>query len=355
MKQRYYDYRIIDGYNAPLRVIVGGRRLGKTFGCKRKVIEGFIEHGHRFVWIVENTVLQDRLQCNNGDLFFNNIVKYYNEYPNKRNIKIMSKLNNYRVDENIILKDKSGVVVKAGAIHINGVIAGYIIALSDFAKVKSNDFNEIKYFIFDEFIAEVLDKKTRDNPHKFISILESVLREHSSTIYMLSNTTNITDELAVRLGIDKQKKGTIRKIYDDIGLIAVVHLVDKDEYIEHMDEVNKSVSGRVASLLNEDRLHFNEFEKNQINLIRGGMGQFNRMYMLNIEGNLIELGRAGEAYYFRRGGQTTNPIIYNNFIFGEDNIKNNVRTILTVFKTYFDTYTTASLIYSAAGLNIKKS
>lgn len=259
----YYNWREIDGYNAPVTVVIGQRGLGKTFG---KVLEGcreFYESGVRFVYVVETQEDVKTLSQNKGERFFSAIKEYLETQTSNRQRKFydfMFGVESEIDDEQDELVDDERNKVIGGTIKINGETAGYIIALNSFGNLKRNNFTNIHLIIIDEFIPEEIDIRHLKMARKVASVVQTVARRKNVRIYMLGNSIRLDDVLLVKLHLDNMKLGEIRKIKDDKGLLVVGHYIDPKQYKEFTKASADSVSGRLATLLGEDNLDKNIFK-----------------------------------------------------------------------------------------------
>lgn len=257
----YYDWSKIDGYNAPVTIVVSRRGLGKTFGKVKMGVENFIDYKDRFIYVVENGEMIKELTKNSGEKFFCNLLKYYAEQDTARKRYYYNHLTSCEIEEvEDEDEDKRKVEAKiiGGTIKINGETAGYILDMNSFGNIKRNNFANVGLIIVDEFISEKLDKTTLDNPRRISSIIQSVLRLENIRIYLLGNTVRLDDPILARMGFKISKYGIYKK-YDKYGLFAVLHFVDPNDYTEFAEKHNKSVAGRFASMLGETNEEENKF------------------------------------------------------------------------------------------------
>lgn len=253
----FFSYRKIDSYNAKLRIILGGRGIGKTFGALKKAINSFKFNEKRFIYVVENLEMIKTLSQNLGEKFFANLIEYYKNSSIKKDIEVYNsffKINTSEVTENDILNK-----IQGGTIKINGTTAGYIVAFNDFSNIKRNNFSQVKYIIIDEFISEKIDIRTQSNAKKIVSIIQSICRLNDCIIYMLANTIRKNDNILKLLNIDNLKVGEFRLIKDSFGILGVAQYVDQNEYKEYNSKLERSVSGRIATLFKQDYLDKNIF------------------------------------------------------------------------------------------------
>lgn len=261
----YYNYRKIDGYNAPVNVIISKRGLGKTFGRIIRCIRRFKRTGKRFIYTVETDEMIDVLAQNKGEKFFAKIIEYLQNNESNNNIHLLdfiSEKTEVEESENIGLNQKSKI--KGGTIIINGETAGYIVSINGFAKLKRNNFINIGEIVIDEFIQENIDIRSLQNTYKVVSLIQSIARtDENVKVYLLGNSIRLNDNILIKLKLTNLKPGEFRKVSDKYGLLVVCHYVDNSQYKEFTEVANKSVAGRIANLTGENNLENNEF-KNDI-------------------------------------------------------------------------------------------
>lgn len=258
----FYNWRKVDGYNAPIIVVVAKRGIGKTFGRVLKSMRDYVNTGKRFVYVVETLDDVKTLSSNKGERFFAGVKEYLENSTSKRSRKLYTALfTDNEVDNGETdLEGYNGNKILGGTIKINNTTAGYIIALNAFGNLKRNNFTHIKTIIIDEFIPEDIDIRHLKMPYKVASVIQTVARRQDVKIYMLGNSIRLDDILLVRLGLSNMKPGEIRVIKDEYGPLIVGHFVDNNEYSEFTKEADKSVAGRLAKQLGEDNLERNEFK-----------------------------------------------------------------------------------------------
>ena len=259
----YYKWRSIEGYDAPIKVVISRRGLGKTFGKVKDAMFDFADNKDRFVYVVETFEDVKALSSNKGERFFASLKKYLQEKQSKRSQHYYSALfgqNSAEIEEGETdLVDKESNFIQGGTIKIGGETAGYLIAINSYGNLKRNNFVNIKTIIIDEFIPEEIDIRHLKMARKVASIIQTIARMQNVKIYMLGNSIRLDDILLVKLGLTNMKMGEIRVITDKYGPLVVGHYVNNDDYPEFVEEANKSIAGRFATLLGEDNLDKNEF------------------------------------------------------------------------------------------------
>lgn len=262
-KSMFYNWRMIEGYNAPVTVVISQRGLGKTFKRVYKVFAKFVKTGKRFVYVVETLDDIRALSQDHGARFFGAIKEYLETQTSNNKKRLYTALfeqkNDIEEGETDLI-DKEDNRVIGGTVKIGDVTAGYIIAVNSFGNLKRNNFVNIGDIIWDEFIPEEIDIRHLKAPKKLASVIQTVARRQNVHIYLLGNSIRLDDILLVRLKLDNMKPGEIRKVYDKYGLLLVAHYVDPKQYEEFTTIANASVSGRLSTLLGEDYLERNEFK-----------------------------------------------------------------------------------------------
>lgn len=256
----YYNWRKIDGYNAPINVVIGQRGVGKTFGKVKDAMRWYVDNGGRFVYVVETLEDVKTLSQNKGERFFAALKEHYSTAESKRGQRYYKALFEGVVDEGETdLVDEGLQKIRGGTIKIGEETAGYIIAINSYGQLKKNNFVNIKYVIIDEFIPEEIDVTHLKIARKIASVIQTVARRQNVKIYMMGNSIRLDDLLLVKLGCDNMRLGEVRKIKDKYGLLVVCEYIDPKDYEEYTQASNSSVAGRLATLLGEDNLDKNEF------------------------------------------------------------------------------------------------
>lgn len=258
----FYNWRKIEGYNAPINVVISQRGLGKTFGVVKKVLKDFVKSKDKFVYVVETQEDVKTLSSDKGARFFAGIKSFLANETSNNSKKLYSALfeNNAEIEEGETdLLDKNNEQVIGGTIKIGKETAGYLISLNNYGNLKRNNFDGVKTIIIDEFISEEIDIRHLKIGRKVVSVVQSVARRRNVKIYMLGNAIRLNDVLLVKMKINNMRMGEIRKIKDKKGVLIVAHYVNPNEYEEFSKASEDSVAGRLATLMGEDNLDKNTF------------------------------------------------------------------------------------------------
>lgn len=255
----YLDWRKLESYNVPLKIVLGQRGMGKTFYPVFKHIKQFLDTGKRFVYLVDTDESVKMISSNHGEKFFSRILEYMEKNPTNSNKKYLSLMR-----QSEITTDDLANKIIGGTIIINNLTAGYILSIDNFHKTKRNNFTNISAIIVDEFVPEKVDIRVFKNPYKVNSIIQSIARTDNVLIYMLGNTVSIVDPIISRFKLSNLKMGEIRKIYVNNAygehLLGVAWKPDPKDYPELTKQQAQSVAGLFAQAIGETDLESNIYK-----------------------------------------------------------------------------------------------
>lgn len=349
-KNFFYNWRNLNGYNAPIEIVIAPRGLGKTFGKLMEYLRDTMK-GKRFVYICETREEVKTLSQNKGEKFFSGIKTYLENNKSKRSEKFYNYLfkGTSEIDTED-LEDFKNANVSGGTIKINNETVGYLLALNAYSELKRNNFDKVDNIIFDEFIPEEINITHMKAPKKFSSLIQSIARRRDVKITLLANSVRLDDILLVKLKCDNLRPGEIRKIKDKKGLLIVAHFVDKNDYEDYMSSLDASVSGRLSNLLNENNLNNNIF-KNTIDkdlLLPEKLD--NNYFMFKLKGKFntlrIHKTKTNYLYVFNDFGKDNNVFCVDKKLMNEQvsyikEIKNLLLDYLTQNRIRFE----SSVIY----------
>lgn len=265
-KKKYYNGQWTLSNNRIFCYVLGGRGIGKTFRFKKYMLDKFLKKGRQFIY-VRRYVIDIEKTANN---YFDDILTT-DEY---KDLDFKFQGNTY---------------------FINGEVAGYAIAVSQFIKMKSVSFPLVDVIVFDEFITENCDyiggnKNPYLEPELCLNFYQSVARGIDRPIreevrfFFISNSVSINNPHFLYFNLDKKLvEGTKHILTDSISL----EIADGKEII---DEIRNSQFGKLIqnskygdfALDNKFYLDSNEF-------ITGDLPK-NLKYIFTINYNEITLG-----------------------------------------------------------------
>ena len=184
----YYDLTKILSYNAFLNFIVGGRGVGKTYNTSKFVINQFIKKGYEFVYI----------------------RRYKSDL--KKSLPTFFK--------SMITKDEFNghtLETKGDLFIVDNKVAGYGITLTMAQSLKSSNYPNVKYIIFDEFILENDGHKhyLQNEVEVFLGLVETIARMRDVKIFMLGNAVTIANPYFIFFDILEPYNSDI-KTYQDL-------------------------------------------------------------------------------------------------------------------------------------------
>ena len=162
-KKYYYDLQEVLSYNAMINMLIGMRGLGKTYSVTKYVIKKFLTKKEEFFYIRRYAKEMKKGKSE----FFKAIIKN-NEFPD------------------------TSFSVSGDNFYINEKIAGHSYTLSQALYLKSANYPNVKYIIFDEFLLEKGSKVRylESEVNQFLGLIESIARDRDVKIFMMSNSTS---------------------------------------------------------------------------------------------------------------------------------------------------------------------
>lgn len=170
MKVVHWDVNKVLSKQRNINFIIGQRGVGKTFTTLLHCIKRALKYGEEFMYM----------------------RRYEAELSSAR--EIMNPFKNYF--EGVQFK------VVGKNIYANDKIIGYICALSTSHKMKGTQYPNLKYLIYDEFLAEVgATKELKGEIFKFYNTLETLFRLRDFTVFMLANAVTFECCYKYELGL----------------------------------------------------------------------------------------------------------------------------------------------------------
>lgn len=194
----YYDLTKILSYNAFLNFLIGERGVGKTYSTSKFVTKQFIKKGEEFAYI----------------------RRYKTELK-----KSVSKFFEPLIANNEF--EGHSLITRGDKFYIDDKLAGYSMTLSTAQDLKSTNFSNVKYIIFDEFIIEEGQKHYLKNEvENFLGLVETIARMRDVKIFMLANAVTIANPYFIFFDISLPYNTDI-KTYKD-GLILVQYMYNEE-------------------------------------------------------------------------------------------------------------------------------
>lgn len=250
----YFNYRSLEGHNAPVMIVLGKRGIGKTFEViKNSIYDGGYKN-QQFVYVVETKEMVDTLAQNQGEKFFRAVKDYCQDNKSIKNNKLLALIQDSVVESgDTDIKDNKKAKIQGGTIKSGNTTLGYILSYNDFANIKRNNFN-VKRIVVDEFIPEKIDIRNIDIKRKIVSIVQSIARLKDVKIYLLGNPIRMSDPILTVLKLNNMRQGETRIIKIENEPFIVAHYVDNKQYLDHEKATKNSVAGKLAVMFKETEL-----------------------------------------------------------------------------------------------------
>jgi len=222
-KSIFFDIKSILKYDCLINMIYGTRGIGKTYSALKYALENFKETKMATIYLRR---YKDELSGFNTDAS-KNILRplILNELVNENDLKFKT-----RKDIHYIIDKKSDKAILIG------------LPLSKAVILKSNDFSDVNFVIFDEFI---IDKSNYnyipDEFKSFINMIETITRMRETTqgvitpVVMLANSASRNNPYFLNFDIP---------ITDDNPYIDDDLLVYRPEPKEFVEEKEKTRWGK---------------------------------------------------------------------------------------------------------------
>lgn len=208
----YYDLSKALSYGAFMNILLGERGVGKTYSVSKFVTKQFINKGYEFAYVRRyKTELSKAVPKFFKPLIINNEFKGH---------KLESKGNTFLIDDKV---------------------AGYSMTLSTAQNLKSTNFPNVKYIIFDEFIIEEgQNHYLKNEVENFLGLIETIARMRDVKIFMLANAVTITNPYFLYFDLSLPYGNDIKTFKG--GLILVQYM--KNE--KYREEKRKTKFGQLV-------------------------------------------------------------------------------------------------------------
>ena len=242
----------------PFQIFIGGRGTGKTFSGLR----GCVESGEPFIYM--------RRTAQELDLMLDS---EHGEGANP--FKPINKLYDHDIGFHRIIKNLAGIYNREmveDKLAPVGAPIGYGVSLSTIASVRSIDFSDCKYCIYDEFIPERHVRRIRDEGQAILNAYETMCRNRELTgadplyLFMLSNSNDIYCDIFIELGLVHEIEKMLRKNNTDIYFpergLAIHLLQPADDFIEAKSQtaiMKLSKGTRFSDMALGNKFAYNDF------------------------------------------------------------------------------------------------
>lgn len=195
----YYNYNRIISYNALLNILIGERGVGKTYGASKLVTSDFIKKKRQFVYL-----RRYKTELSKSFKKFFEALKKENEFP------------------------EHTLETKGLTFLIDNEVAGYGMTLSTAQQLKSSNFPDVYYIIFDEFLIEDgQGHYLKNEVNSFLGIIETISRTRDVKVFMLANSVSEVNPYFLFFDLTRPYNNDI-KLFKD-GLILLQYM-DNEKY-----------------------------------------------------------------------------------------------------------------------------
>ena len=241
----YYDWGKTLSYDADVTMVVGARGIGKTYGLRKTMVNGYIKHGYRFC---EVTRTEKELPNVARDYFMK--LQFNDEFPGYI----------FRVEgERAYIAKKP----KSEDDKPQWDVIGYFCAMNSHQRYKKMTFINVHYIVMDEAILDI-----RDATHHYIrsefsvlaDLVDTVSRERPDSeahprVYLLGNALDLLNPYFERYHINTVPRYGYQW-YDNKTFI--LHYCEPGSY--EAEKKTKTVAGRMLSGLEETKANIdNQF------------------------------------------------------------------------------------------------
>ena len=196
----HYTPRKLLSYNALFNFVNGERGVGKSFGFKTFTLDQFLKNGYKFVYVRRyKTELEHALFNGTRPSFYDKIQD-------------LDKYKNFSLSNT---KD---------TFKVNKKICGYAISLTTAPLIKSSEFKNVKYIIFDEY--QILKGTNyhylKNEVTQFLELYESIARMNDVKVFFLGNSMSISNPYFNYFNIHMPYNSNYAKFNN--GLIVVEYI-----------------------------------------------------------------------------------------------------------------------------------
>lgn len=193
----WYDVNRTLSHNCLFNFVVGPRGVGKTYSCKRRVIQNWLKKRQQFIYVRRYETEIDK-----------KIGKFFDDIRDEfRGTDMYVKGNQFMIDDEV---------------------AGWVIPLSKSAQFKSVPFPYVTMILFDEFIIDTgLIRYLPREVDSFLELYSTIARLRDVIVLFLSNAITFTNPYFLYFDLTLQPGQTLMKKND-----VLLELVKNEAYTE---------------------------------------------------------------------------------------------------------------------------
>lgn len=170
----YYNYNLISTYRQPIKAIVGGEGIGKTYGLKLKLLQENDVEPFEIIWFIRYDV----------DITPEYIQKWQDDLP---------------------IEYKQRITVDGQVLCVDNKPFCYFKALSKFIVGKGIPYPNVKHAVFDEFILDKNSRYLSNEMFAFKRWTQSIFRLRPVSWWLLANALSFDNPYFNYFGVKKQQ------------------------------------------------------------------------------------------------------------------------------------------------------
>lgn len=171
---KYWDVEKTASYNCLLNFIMGIRGCGKTYGLLQYLVNRYLKHEYRFMYVRRSEEELKALTTMKSGRLFNHVQTEFEGHS---------------------------LWTEANVLHVDKEVCGYAQAVSTARKLKSDALDNVRDIVFDEFIIDNTISSQRYLPSEvtaFFELYESIARpgsrDYDVRCWFLGNAISSTNQ-----------------------------------------------------------------------------------------------------------------------------------------------------------------
>lgn len=269
----FYSFQRLLSYKRFFSTAVGERGVGKTFGATELVLkEGIKLKSKAFVWVRRFDADIDEIK----DDFALDMIKH-NKFPN---YKFDTLKNNYYATDN-----RTG----------ERFVVGEFISLNTYQRKKSRPRPDVKYIVFDEFMAEDGTPYLVNEVKKFLNLVDTIVRLRDDVrVILLGNAISMVNPYFEYFKVSDLENNFTK------GRDFVIENCNYEEFREarRQTRFGKSIEGTDYG----DYAIDNKFVLDDLSdVVSKPRGETQVLFNLMLNGRLILVSDINGLYYFELG------------------------------------------------------
>lgn len=251
----YFDIHKTLDYGCFLNFLIGGRGCGKTYATSKFCIEDYLKRGRQFLYVRRSQAdIDDSLPK-----FFDDLIK------------------------NDAFPDHELKVGKDGTLMIDGEICGYSQALSTAGNKKSIPYPNVFNIIYEEFLRDTGSGYLKNECHKLLELLSTVLRLRNGRVFLIANAMSTTNPYFSYFGIEPGGEGEI-KVFKQ-GSILINRIQNTEAFNKKWDD--SPIGKLTAGTKYEKYAKNNEFILDSKTFVEKKSGQCKHWFNIKIDDHIM--------------------------------------------------------------------